>query len=172
MCDVSSLINSQQAIISIMAGINIETLVASLDHKAVIRVMPNTPAQIGSGVSVWTATPQVINSSLKQAQNIIGSFGEEIYVDDEKTIDMATGISGCGPGYVFLFIEALIDAGVNIGLSRELSRTLVLQTVLGSAELLREAGMHPGQLKDLLPLLLAQPLQGYPHWSRQVLEEQ
>lgn len=150
MSDVSSLINSQQAIISIMAGINIETLVASLDHKAVIRVMPNTPAQIGSGVSVWTATPQVINSSLKQAQSIIGSFGEEIYVDDEKTIDMATGISGCGPGYVFLFIEALIDAGVNIGLSRELSRTLVLQTVLGSAELLRESGMHPGQLKDLV----------------------
>lgn len=150
MIDVSSFINPRQAVISIMAGVNVETLVTSLDHKSVIRVMPNTPAQIGAGVSVWTATPQVINSSLEDAQKIIGSLGEEIYVDDEKMIDMATAISGCGPGYVFLFIEALIDAGVNIGLSRDLSRMLVLQTVLGSAELVRESGSHPAQLKDLV----------------------
>ena len=150
MSEVSSFINPQQTVISIMGGVNIETLVASLDHKAVIRVMPNTPAQIGSGVSVWTATPQVTNSALEEAREIIGSFGEEIYVDDEKMIDMATALSGCGPGYVFLFIEALIDAGVNIGLSRDLSRTLVLQTVLGSAKLVRESGSHPAQLKDLV----------------------
>ena len=136
--------------VSIVAGFRVAQLVDGLGHPAVVRVMPNTPSQIGEGMSVWTATGEVSEAGRDAAGAIVRSLGEEIYVPDEKLIDMATALSSCGPAYVFLFIEALIDAGVYIGMTRDMSRTLALQTVLGSTKLVVESGRHPAELKDMV----------------------
>jgi pyrroline-5-carboxylate reductase len=138
------------ALVSIVAGATIATLTDGLDHRAVVRVMPNTPAQIGAGMSVWTATPEVPESVTAATKKILGTLGEELYVSDEKLIDMATALSASGPAYVFLFIEALIDAGVYLGMPRDTARQLALQTVLGSTRLVKESGRHPADLKDMV----------------------
>ena len=140
----------ENAVMSIIAGATMETLVQGLDHEAVIRVMPNTPAQIGAGMSVWTASADVSAATVAATRDILRTLGEEVYVPDEKLIDMATAVSASGPAYVFLFIESLIDAGVYLGMSREMARQLVLQTVLGSARLVVETGRHPAELKDMV----------------------
>ena len=137
-------------VLSIVGGFKVAQLIDGLGHKAIVRVMPNTPAQIGAGMSVWTATDDVSEAGRNAAGAVLRSLGQEMYVPDEKLIDMATALSGCGPAYVFLFIEALIDAGVYIGMSRDMSRTLALQTVLGSARLVAESGRHPAELKDMV----------------------
>ena len=138
------------AVMSIIAGATMETLVQGLDHKPVIRVMPNTPAQIGAGMSVWTASADVPEAAVAATRDILRTLGDEVYVPDEKLIDMATAVSASGPAYVFLFIEAFIDAGVYLGMSREMARELVLQTVLGSAKLVVETGRHPADLRDMV----------------------
>ena len=147
---LSGRIDAASTVLSIVGGFTSAQLVDGLNHKAVVRVMPNTPAQIGAGMSVWTATDDVSEAGRAAAAAILHSLGEEVYVPDEKLIDMSTALSGCGPAYVFLFIEALIDAGVYIGLSRDMSRTLALQTVLGSTRLVTESGRHPAELKDMV----------------------
>ena len=147
---LSGRIDEGSTVLSIVGGFKEAQLVEGLGHRAVVRVMPNTPAQIGAGMSVWTATDDVSEAGRDAAGAVLRSLGEEIHVPDEKLIDMATALSGCGPAYVFLFIEALIDAGVYIGMSRDMSRTLALQTVLGSARLVAESGRHPAELKDMV----------------------
>jgi len=137
-------------VVSIVAGASIATLTKGLNHRAVVRVMPNTPAQIGAGMSVWTSTPEVPEIVTAATKEILGTLGEELYVPDEKLIDMATALSASGPAYVFLFIEALIDAGVYLGMSRDTARQLSLQTVLGSTRLVKESGRHPADLKDMV----------------------
>ena len=139
-----------QAALSIVAGAKMDTLSLGLGHPAVIRVMPNTPAQIGSGMTLWTCSPGVDDSKKSMAKSVLGAIGEEIYVSDEKYMDMATALSASGPAYVFLFIEALIDAGVYVGLPRDMARTLALQTVYGSTKLVMETGKHPAELKDMV----------------------
>ena len=121
-----------------------------LGHSSVIRVMPNTPAQIGCGMSLWTCSADVGQPHKDLTKSVLAAVGEEIYVDDEKYMDMATALSASGPAYVFLIIEALIDAGVYVGLPRDMARTLALQTVYGSTKLVMETGMHPAQLKDMV----------------------
>ncbi len=135
-------------VISIMAGVTVSQLTDTLDAKAVVRSMPNTPAQIGEGMTVWTATPGVSKAALKGVGQILGSMGKEAYVPEEKYLDMATGLSGSGPAYVFLFIEALTDAGVHIGLGRDLAASMALQTVLGSARYAESTGKHPAELRN------------------------
>ena len=137
-----------QAVLSIVAGARIATIAEGLGHPCIIRVMPNTPAQIGEGMSLWTCSPQVDSEKRRLAQTMLQTVGEEIQVADEKYLDMATALSASGPAYVFLFIESLIDAGVHLGLPREMARILALQTVLGSAKLVKETGRHPADLKD------------------------
>ncbi len=139
-----------QTVVSIIAGARMKALVQGLGHAAVIRVMPNTPAQIGAGMSVWTAAPEVPQDMVQATRDILRTLGEEQYVPDEKLIDMATALSASGPAYVFLFIEALIDAGVYLGMSRDMARKLVLQTVLGSTRLVKESGKHPAELRDMV----------------------
>ena len=134
--------------ISIMAGVTTKQLMAALRNERVVRSMPNTPAQVGEGMTVWTATPQVSQDARKGVGRILGAMGKEAYVPDEKYLDMATGLSGSGPAYVFLFIEALTDAGVHIGLGRDLAATMALQTVLGSAKYAEETGRHPAELRN------------------------
>lgn len=143
-------LRGDQTVLSIVAGATLETMSKGLDHQALVRVMPNTPARIGEGMTVWTAADEVTDGQKADSRRILASFGEEIYVEDEKYIDMATALSASGPAYVFLFIEALIDAGVYMGLQRPMARKLVLQTVLGSAKYVQETGSHTAELKDMV----------------------
>ena len=143
-------LNPKQAALSIVAGAKMSTLSQGLGHPSVIRVMPNTPAQIGCGMSLWTCTEEVAESTRALAKSVLSTVGEEIFVSDEKYMDMATALSASGPAYVFLFIEALIDAGVYVGLPRDMARTLALQTVYGSTKLVMDTGLHPAELKDMV----------------------
>jgi pyrroline-5-carboxylate reductase len=121
-----------------------------LNHDRLIRVMPNTPAQIGHGMSVWTATPDVPRPVREFTEHTLTALGEQLFVDDEKYVDMATALSASGPAYVFKFIEALVDAGVLLGMPADMARKLVLQTVTGSAILTRESGKHPAELANVV----------------------
>ncbi|MBM3157313.1 MAG: pyrroline-5-carboxylate reductase [Chloroflexi bacterium] len=148
--DLNGKLKQGQLALSIVAGARLDTIVKGLGHEAVVRVMPNTPAQVGQGMSVWTATSSVTQAQKEMAQTILEAMGEEIYVSDEKYIDMATAISGSGPAYIFLIMEALTDAAVHIGLPRKTAEKLVIQTVLGSAYLSRETGKHAAELKNMV----------------------
>ncbi len=148
--DLKGKLEPGQFIVSIMAGTKIETIDMLLTHKSVVRVMPNTPAQIGEGISVWTATDSVLQPQKDMAQAILEALGKEIYVDDEKYIDMATAVSGSGPAYIFMIIQSLIDAGVHIGLPRDTASELVMQTMLGSIRFAQESGKHLGELRDMV----------------------
>jgi len=121
-------------ILSIVAGASIRMIADGLANACVVRVMPNTPARIGMGMSVWTATPEVPAAQREQARLLLGALGEEIFVTDEDYLDMATALSGTGPAYVFMFMEAMIDAGVHLGFSRHIAEKLVIQTMRGSVE--------------------------------------
>jgi pyrroline-5-carboxylate reductase len=141
-------LHSEDLLISILAGVPIRTLANGAAHAAVVRSMPNTPAQIGQGISVWTTTPEVTADHRVQAAQILGALGEELYVDNEEYLDMATALSGSGPGYVFLFVEAWIDAGVHMGFPRRVAEKLVLQTLRGSVEYAAHSGKHVAELRN------------------------
>jgi len=143
-------VNAQGLVLSIAAGIRIATITTGLSHKYVVRAMPNTPAQVGAGMTVWTASEQTSKKQRGQAQSILAALGEELFVEDEIYLDMATALSGTGPAYVFLFMEALIDAGVHLGFSRRISQKLVTQTVLGSALFAKESQKHPAELRNMV----------------------
>jgi pyrroline-5-carboxylate reductase len=137
-----------QTVMSIMAGVPISRIRAALEHEAVVRAMPNTPAQIGEGMTVWTATEAVSEDARRSVGEVLAALGRELYVVDEKYIDMATAVSSSGPGYVFLVIEALIDAAVHIGLRRDMAEEMVIQTVLGSARYAQATGKQPAALRN------------------------
>jgi pyrroline-5-carboxylate reductase len=137
-------------ILSIVAGARVSSILYNTGHPAIVRCMPNTPAQVGQGMTVWTATPQVNQRQREQAQAMLRALGDELFVDDESYLDMATALSGTGPAYVFLFMEALIDAGVHMGFSRKVAEQLVLQTMAGSIEIARQADLHPAQLRNMV----------------------
>jgi len=141
---------AEQLVLSIVAGATLSSLCRGLDHSSVIRAMPNMPAQIGEGMTVWTATTETEPRQKRLAQTVLGALGKEIYVADEKYLGMATALSGSGPAYVFLFIEALIDAGVHIGLPRDMAQALVIQTVLGSTHTVEKTGKHPADLRNMV----------------------
>jgi pyrroline-5-carboxylate reductase len=138
----------QDLLLSILAGMPIRKLADGVAHAAVVRAMPNTPAQIGEGMTVWTATPEVTETQRAQAQAILGAFGQELYVGDESYLDMATALSGTGPAYIFMFMEALIDAGVHLGFSRRVSEQLVFQTIRGSLDYAAQSGKHVAELRN------------------------
>jgi pyrroline-5-carboxylate reductase len=140
--------HSSKLVLSIIAGARIRTIADGVANASVVRAMPNTPAQIGQGITVWTATPEVLPPQRAQAQALLGALGDQIFVDDERYLDMATALSGTGPAYVFLFMEALIDAGVHMGFSRRDAERLVLQTMRGSIEFAEASGLHPAQLRN------------------------
>jgi pyrroline-5-carboxylate reductase len=139
-----------QVILSIVAGATIANLGQGLGHSCLIRAMPNTPAQIGEGMTMWTATAEVDQEQRNLARTVLGALGKEICVTDEKYMNMATAVSASGPAYVFLFIEAFVDAGVHIGLPRDMAQTLVMQTILGSAHTVEKTGKHPADLRNLV----------------------
>ncbi len=135
-------------VLSILAGVRINQISSGLGNPRVVRAMPNTPAQIGQGITVWTATDSVPEDQRSQAQAILGALGEEVYVDHEDYLDMATALSGTGPAYVFLFLEAMVDAGVHLGFSRHVAEKLVLQTMRGSVEYASSSSEHLAHLRN------------------------
>lgn len=150
MAELSGQLKSEQLVLSIIAGARIDTLRLGLNHSRVVRVMPNTPAQIGEGISVWTATTGVTRQQKEWAASILGAMGKEIYVDDEKYIDMATAVSGSGPAYIFLFVESLVDAAVDIGLPRDMAQELVLEMMLGSVHFMHQSGKEAAELRRMV----------------------
>ena len=148
--DLAGQLKPSQLVLSIIAGATIKTLHNGLKHDRIVRVMPNTPAQIGEGMSVWTATPEVTKKQRSWASSILQSIGKEIYVADEKYLDMATALHGSGPAYFFLFVEALANAGKQIGLPREMAQQLVVQTMLGSGHLIEKSGKSPAELRQMV----------------------
>ena len=141
-------VRSDALVLSIVAGATLSKISAALKHPAVVRAMPNTPAQIGEGITVWTASAEVREEQKETARSILGALGEEIFVEDENYLDMATALSGTGPSYVFLFMEALIDAGVHMGFPRRIAEQLVLKTLSGSASYYSKVQMHPAALRN------------------------
>lgn len=140
----------RQVAVSVVAGASIATLRGGLGHDAIGRVMPNTPAQIGQGMLVWTATEDVGPSERERLHLLLSALGESLQVDEEKYVDMATALSGTGPTYVFLMMEALIDAGVHMGFPRRIAEQIVLQTVSGSVEFARSSGKHMAELRNMV----------------------
>ena len=141
-------IKPEALVLSIVAGASIQKISRTLKHQAVVRSMPNTPGQIGEGITVWTASARTTKEQRKTAQQLLGALGEEVFVEDESYLDMATALSGTGPAYVFLFTEALIDAGVHLGFPRRIAEQLVLQTIKGSASYYEQAARHPATLRN------------------------
>jgi pyrroline-5-carboxylate reductase len=137
-----------ELVISICAGVPIRHFAEGLGHRAVVRSMPNTPAQIGEGMTVWTASEHVSEQQRDWARTILGSFGHELYVDDENYLDMATALNGTGPAYIFLVLEAMIDAGVHLGLPRYMAEELAQQTMLGSVRYAMRSGRHAAELRN------------------------
>jgi pyrroline-5-carboxylate reductase len=139
-----------QLALSVVAGARLEMIAAELLHPAVVRAMPNTPAQIGQGMTAWTATTEVGEAQRAQVRAMLCALGREIYVESERMIDMATALSATGPTYIFLVMEALVDAGVHMGFSRHVAQELVLQMMLGSVLFAQESGKHPAELRNMV----------------------
>lgn len=150
MTELKGRFNAEQLVLSIIAGRSIGTLKQGLEHNAIIRAMPNTPAQISMGMTVWTATEEVTEEQRASVGSILKAMGKELYVTDEQYIDTATAISGSGPAYVFLFMQSLIDAAVDIGLPPDVAQQLVLQTAAGSVEYAAESDKGLAQLRQMV----------------------
>lgn len=138
---------SDQLIISILAGVSIQRLEAAFPGQPIVRTMPNTPATVGAGMTAIAPGSHTQPQHLHLARRLFEAVGKVVEVD-EHLIDAVTGLSGSGPGYVAVMIEALIDGGVAVGLPRATATQLAIQTVLGTAELLQTTGIHPAELKD------------------------
>lgn len=148
MRDLASVLAPDQVVLSIVAGANLATLARGLGHPAVVRAMPNTPAQIRRGISVWAAAPACTAEQRERARAVLRALGTEHLVADESLVAMATALSGTGPTYLFAVMEALIDAGVHLGFPRELAHDLVAATLVGSSEFAARSDLHPAQLRN------------------------
>jgi pyrroline-5-carboxylate reductase len=139
-----------QLVLSVLAGPTTSALVTTLGHDQVVRAMPNTPARIGNGMTVWYATPATTADQRAQAKALLGALGAELEVEDEKWVAMATAVSGTGPAYVFLVMEALIDAAVHLGFPRHIAHDLVIETLEGSTRFAKQSGDHPAVLRNMV----------------------
>ncbi len=148
--ELAGLLVERQLVISIIAGATSTALATVLRHRAIVRSMPNTPARLGKGMTVWYATPEVTPAQREQAAVLLGALGAELAVDDEKMVAMATAVSGTGPTYVFLVMEALIDAAVHLGFPRHIAHDLVIETLEGSTLFAKSSGMHPAELRNMV----------------------
>ncbi|NPV84631.1 MAG: pyrroline-5-carboxylate reductase [Anaerolineae bacterium] len=135
-------------VLSIVAGASTDLICRGLEHTSVVRAMPNTPARIGEGVTVWYASPDVSSEQVGLVTQILRALGSEVQVDEERYLDMATALSGTGPAYVFLFMEAMIDAGVHLGFPRHIAKKLVLETLRGSVNFYDFRKEHPAELRN------------------------
>lgn len=143
-------VTPNQLVISIIAGATIETISDELENRYVVRTMPNTPSQIGAGMTAWTCSEDVSEKQKSQVKTLLTALGRELYVETENQIDMATSLSATGPTYIFMMMEAMTDAGVHMGFSREMSKELVQQTMLGSTLFAIESHKHPAELRNMV----------------------
>lgn len=148
--ELRGILPPDQLVISIIAGASTAALGEALGHPAIVRSMPNTPAQIGQGVTVWYATESVDAQGKVRTRAMLSALGREFEVHDERQVAMATAVSGTGPTYIFLFIEALTDAAVHLGFPRHVARELVLDTMQGSAAFALGSGKHVAELRDMV----------------------
>jgi pyrroline-5-carboxylate reductase len=150
MPELREVLTGEQLVVSVIAGASTRALGEGLDHPAIVRSMPNTPAQIGQGVTVWFATGAVTPAQKERTRIMLSALGREFEVHDERQVAMATAVSGTGPTYIFLFIEALVDAAVHLGFPRHVARELVLDTMQGSAAFALGSGRHVAELRDMV----------------------
>ena len=148
--DLRGKLRDGQVVVSIAAGATLGRLLSGLGHPAIVRAMPNTPSQIGQGMTVWMATPDVSEEQSEVVSAVLSAMGKAVRVHDENEVDMATALSGTGPAYIFMMMEALVDAGVHLGFSRHIAEELVLQTILGSVMFARDSGLHPAELRNMV----------------------
>lgn len=148
--DLAGSVGPENLVISIVAGTNIDTIADALNNKFVIRAMPNTPSQIGKGMTAWTCSGSVDEKHKELAKVLFTALGKELFVETENMIDMATSLSATGPTYTFMVMEAMTDAGVHLGFSREVSKELVQQTMLGSVLFAMESHKHPAELRNMV----------------------
>ena len=150
LAELRGTLREDQLVVSVIAGASTHALATNLQHPAVVRTMPNTPAQIGQGVTVWFATDSVDERGRARVRAMLSALGREFEVHDERQVAMATAVSGTGPTYIFLFVEALTDAAVHLGFPRHVARELVLDTMSGSAEFALRSGRHVAELRDMV----------------------
>jgi pyrroline-5-carboxylate reductase len=148
--DLAGAVRPDALVISIVAGAGTSAIGSALNHRAIVRAMPNTPAQIGAGVTVWFATSEVSPDAKAQVQALLSALGSALEVEEERQVTMATAVSGTGPTYAFLFSESLVEAAVHLGFPRHLARRLVLETLAGSIQFAIQSGEHPAQLRDMV----------------------
>ena len=148
--ELKGVIHPDQLVVSIVAGARCDAIAGQLLHPAIVRAMPNTPAQIGQGITAWTATPEVSERQEREVNSMLEALGQAMRVENERQIDMATALSATGPTYVFLMMEALVDAGVHLGFSRHVAQELVQQMMLGSILFAKESQKHPAELRNMV----------------------
>jgi len=148
--EIKASVKAAHIVASIIAGAKIETISEALNNKLVVRTMPNTPAQIGAGMTAWTCAEAVSVEQKAQIKTLLAALGRELYVENEHQIDMATALSATGPTYIFMMMEAMTDAGVHLGFSREVSKQLVQQTMLGATLFAIESNKHPAELRNMV----------------------
>jgi len=148
--EIAPTLDDAQLVLSVVAGATTTALTGILDHPRVVRAMPNTPSRIGKGITVWYATPDVTADQRAETSTILRALGAEIEVDDEKFVAMATAVSGTGPTYLFLVMEALIDAAVHLGFPRHVAHDLVVETLEGSTLFAKQSAMHPAMLRNMV----------------------
>ena len=148
--ELAGQLRPNQLVVSIVAGATCKVLTSLLEHRQVVRSMPNTPAQIGRGMTVWYATPEVTAEQTDQARVLLQALGQEMQVEDERFVEMATAVSGTGPAYVFLVMEALIDAAVHLGFPRHVAHDLVIETLEGSTAFAKATAQHPAVLRNMV----------------------
>ena len=142
-------VKKNSLVLSIVAGASIKKISRLLKHDKVVRSMPNTPAQIGEGITVWCSSSEVDETQKNITREILGAFGQEIFVEEEEYLDKATALSGTGPAYVYLFMEAMVDAGVHLGFSRRIAEKLVTETLRGSVDYYDKNGLESRHLASM-----------------------
>lgn len=148
--DLEGVLHPNDLVVSIIAGARIEKLAEELGTAKVVRAMPNTPSQIGAGITAWTCTEAVGDQDRGHVRQILSALGKELFVETENMIDMATSLSATGPTYIFMVMEALTDAGVHLGFSRDMAKELVQETMLGSVKFAMESHKHPAELRNMV----------------------
>lgn len=148
--ELAGVVKPTQFVVSIVAGARIEKISETLSNALVVRAMPNTPSQIGKGMTAWTCSDSIDEGHKLQVRTMLSALGKELHVETENMIDMATSLSATGPTYIFMVMEAMTDAGVHLGFSREISKELVQQTMLGSVLFAMESHKHPAELRNMV----------------------
>lgn len=146
--EIADVLDSDAVVVSIAVGVPLGHLQEHLGTANIVRVMPNTPAQVGQGVSGYVASPAVSAQDKQFVHELLTQIGTAIELANEDQLDQLGAISGSGPAFVYLFMEAMIDAGVHLGLARTVAQELVVQTVLGSAAYIKERSAHPAVLRN------------------------